>query len=101
MKSLSDFLRNLSAQGAIIGAFCVCIAAITGALAVCMIFHIKPDPDVLANSKELFIALSSALIGYLIPRGQRDVPPPGGKATTETVTTTKMETPASSELAPK
>lgn len=87
MKTFAAFLQSLSTQGAIIGAFCFCCGMITFALAICLVFRITPDMDVLANSKELFIALSSALIGYLMPRNGKDAPP-GGTASTETTTVT-------------
>lgn len=91
MNTLSSFLKGLTARCVIVGSFCLVVIIIAIALAICLIWRIQPNPDVMANAKELTIALVSALAVFLPPRNPTDAPPGG---TTHSTTNIETTTPA-------
>lgn len=75
MNQISQFIRGIRAGDLIIAAFCLVLIIDMTALAICSVSKLTPNPDVLANAKELTIAVVSAMCTFLV-KGSNPPPPP-------------------------
>ena len=80
MKTLVDaffgWLKNVTANCVIIGAFAFSLMIVSVAMAVCMIWKIEPTPTVMTNAKELVTVLCTAMSTFLAHKGLTAVQQP-------------------------